>query len=241
MRLSLLSLLAASCALVPSVGFAIQEVELGNHEISAANYTSTPGLDLVVNQLTRTLYQDTNGWQNCQFDGDVNSLNACLRDFAKVQMATHIIVVRPAAGRYRPSGKSAHRSLLTNTRYMKMMEKRQRPQPATSGASVQWALAINPSWALELDRLKAAEPYLEIYVSDDLKLEDLVIPQPISILQVADMRERFSQAREAGSSKSQTDADRLLQALDAQMESGGEAYQHQLQRIASWLSGVTRK
>src|SRR5262245_51384306 len=72
--------------------------ELGNEPLSEKNYEAWKGIMPVVNDKARVYENWVNGNEHFYYRGGVKELNATLAHFAKVEVAHHVVVLRPGPG-----------------------------------------------------------------------------------------------------------------------------------------------
>ena len=71
---------------------------VGNEPLHEANYTYWKGIMPVINDKTRVYSNWVNGNEHFFYKGTVKELNAALVEFAKIEVKTHEVVLRPAPG-----------------------------------------------------------------------------------------------------------------------------------------------
>jgi hypothetical protein len=169
-----LSLFAFIC-LSPLSVFALMEEEYGNKELSDANYQSWPGIMSVINNKARTYLVWVNGHENFQFKGTTAQLNKTLNNFAWIQgMETREVVLRVGLG-VRPS----------------LNSKKKFP--------VDWELNIMPGVYAHMFTKDQAikvwrkDPVLTVYISDRIKLSEIVIPAGITVIGPTQLGKRFAE------------------------------------------------
>jgi hypothetical protein len=105
MRRSHLALIAAVlvASLVAQKAFALAMETKGNEPMSELNFPGWKGIIEVINHKSRVYGLWVNGDEILYYKGGTKELNAALAAFARVEMTTHIIVVRPGPAKDRQS------------------------------------------------------------------------------------------------------------------------------------------
>lgn len=216
MRRILFTAVLATSLTLPSLCFALLYSIAGNEPQSAENYKRWPGFAAVVNQASRQQLVWCNGSESFYYSGDTTALNAILRDFAKVECPTHTVVFRPGP--------------LQN--------------------KYDWHVAIVEGIArgrIELEKVQLVndlDPVLTVYVSDKIKLDSVVVPQPIQVRQLSDLRSRYAAAQKDESSGVKSEAERQLKSLDDDpvlKELGKTDYDTRIQQIKSFVEQLPKK
>lgn len=215
-RRLLTAVIATSLALLPTLCSALLYTVEGNEPQSAENYRRWPGFVAVVNQPSRQQLVWCNGSESFYYSGDTAALNAILRDFAKVECPTHTVVFRPG--------------------------------PLQS--KYDWHVAIVEGIAravieeLKTPAVNDLDPVLTVYVSDKIKLDSVVVPPPIQVRQLSDLRARYTTVQKDENSRVKSEAERLLKSLDDDpvlKELGKHDYDARIQQIKSFAERLPKK
>lgn len=168
-----LGILLTLCG-ITSHAWALGEEDFGNKPLNDANFKAWPGIMPVVNHPSRVYHRWVNGNEHCYFQGDTTTLNEVLQKFAATPEKVHEIVLRPG--------------------------------PATT-SSFDQTKTMNFNWNLHLvggiagsmaKRDKGAliwnkHPMLTIYTGGAIELERLKIPDNVTVLQLSDLQQRYTQ------------------------------------------------
>jgi hypothetical protein len=164
MRCFLLMALAAyvSLGLVPSQARGLGTETIGNEPLSEANYTEWKEIMPVINDKARVYSSWVNGNEHFFYKGTTNELNIALANFAKIEVKTHEVVLRPAPG-------VAH-----------TFDRKEIP--------CNWQLHIHGGISKHLltldkgDEVWNKDPRLTIYVGGDIDLAKLEVPKGVTLI-----------------------------------------------------------
>src|SRR6187455_2866663 len=95
--LTLLSAMAVLGALAPRV-YGLGDETIGNEPLHEANYTEWKGIMPVLNDKARVYSNWVNGNEHFFYKGTTKELNAALAEFAKIELKTHEVLLRPGPG-----------------------------------------------------------------------------------------------------------------------------------------------
>ena len=162
-----LSVFTASAAMVVSLlfaqkSFAVGIEKKGNEPFSELNYTDWKGIMPIVNDKSRVYQVWVNGNENLFYNGKTRELNAALATFAKVDVKNHVVVFRP--------GPAERHSFRDKT-----------PIPFN------WEIHLIRGFAKSraIDDIEDLEwqrdPVLTIYVTDEIDLDTLEIPEGLTL------------------------------------------------------------
>jgi hypothetical protein len=218
--LTLSAALLGYCAIATDCHALMYVVE-GNEHQPEANYTRWSGLIDVVNLPSRQRLVWVNGNEHLYYQGDTDALNQALEEFAQISVKSHCVVLRP--------GPLTHKS--------------------ESGPQKQfdWQLHVVDGIAravVEHRKMQAVwdmDPVLTIYVSDRLSLDSIKFPEGIEVQQLADLRKRFSDAKDSGNSHTQEQATSLLKQIDedpVREKIGDSAYQALITEITTHIQTI---
>ncbi|WP_417384851.1 HEAT repeat domain-containing protein [Gimesia sp.] len=167
------TLLMVSC--IPSLVWGMGEETFGNKPLNALNYSDWPGIVPVINHESRVYYLWVNGNEYAYYRGDMDALNDVLQKFAATDQKQHEVVLRPG-----PASAKSFR--------------------ATQTIPYQWDLHLVGGIARAVAKKDQGEkiwnpyPMLSIYVDETIPLEKLKIPAGVTLLELADLEKRFSEA-----------------------------------------------
>ncbi len=209
MRIFAIAIIVVSVATASNC-FAFMYSVSGNKPQSPANYTRWPGLIDLINQPTRQQLVWCNGAESFSYSGDTASLNMALQLYAKVKCPTYTVVLRPG-----PLNKK-----------------------------IDWEVHIVEgivragieTYGLQL--VRDLDPTFVIYVSDRIDLVKMVIPAGVRILQIEDLRARYTRALQIGNDPTKIEAEAHLKALenDPVLKSiGNEEYEMRLGQIEEFV------
>ena len=198
---------------IPTICFALSLHEFGNHPLNPENYKTWPGIVKVVNQPSREKWEWCNGGESSSFSGKSEDLNAALRDFAMTKCSRHPVVFRPGPLH---DGRNKYDWLLN-----------------IAGGLVGEAIILDKT-----ELVDETEPIMVVYVSDKLKLDSIVIPQEIEVLQISDLHSRYKYASSFGNDKTRARAVELDHLLDNDpllKDQGHDKYQARLNQIEAFV------
>lgn len=195
----------SSALLLPTTCFAVLFSTKGNEPIPAQNYTAWPGLVDVVNDESRIWHMWCNGAEAMTYRGDTAALNRVVKEFAEVQAEERRIVLLPGPQHLYVAKSKANKT-----------------GAVASDDEADWKL----NFAQGFDR---ADPTLTIYVTNRIDLESLQIPEGITVLETAGLRERYASSVLDGSER----ARREIDILDAAAPNEGDAAAEFRSRLAA--------
>lgn len=149
------------------------EEHFGNKPLNALNFKTWPNVISVVNDKNRVYHQWVNGSEFCCYRGDTAALNAALQNFANVKSEKLEVVLRPGKG------------VATTFTKDKTVE-------------FDWKLQLYGGIAGHMAKKHQGEniwtphPTLFVRVTDQIELEQLDIPKNVSVLQISDLKQRYS-------------------------------------------------
>ena len=163
----------AVIVLSPQRGHGLGTEEFGNHELSEANYTTWPGILSVINDKARVYQVWVNGNERFHFKGTTASLNKALEHFSKIGgVEKHEVVFRVGPGQG-----ASFNSVRTFV--------------------YDWDLQIYAGISAHVLRLDqgtkvwSTDPVLTVYVSDDIKLNEIVIPAGVTVIGTTQLAKRI--------------------------------------------------
>lgn len=183
MRRHFLFWMAATVAiggLVPRA-FGLGEETIGNKPLNEANYTEWKGVMPVINDKARVYSNWVNGNEHFFYKGTTKELNAALAQFAKIEVKTHEVLLRPGPG-------------ITNTFGHKEVPH-------------QWELHIMggiSKHVLTLDKGEEVwnkDPRLTIYIGGDIDLAKLEVPKGVTLLDIPNLSKRVAAGMNASKDK----------------------------------------
>ena len=150
------------------------EEHFGNAPVNAANYSSWPGAEVVINHPSRVYRNWVNGNENFYFRGGTEAVNEALQAFAQINVDRLVVVLRPA-----PASTS---SFDANT------------------IDYHWRLHLLGGIAKHMstrdkgDLVWDVAPHLHVHVGDSIQLDQLAIPDNVQIMQISELQARYKQA-----------------------------------------------
>jgi hypothetical protein len=146
----------------------------GNDPQSAANYKKWPGLVEVVNQESRVTLVWCNGNEDCFYQGDTAALNQAIREFAKVDLKEHRVVILP--------------------------QSKAKNQPYTWRLHIVNGIAASRFTDVpNQNEFYDVEPALYVYAGKNIQLNQLIIPDGMNVLGEDDLRTRYRKVIETAS------------------------------------------
>jgi hypothetical protein len=162
--------LAMACYIAPSTTQALMIESFGKDiRVSAVNYSQWQGIVPFLKQGTPVYSRWVNGNEDFYYSGDVHAINEALQKFAAADIKTHEVILRPGPGWV---------AALTNGREMEFTWHANLGggfSPAGRKSDLVW----NPT------------PTMSIYVTDEIPLEKLIIPQNITLLELSHVAQRI--------------------------------------------------
>jgi hypothetical protein len=154
--------------------WALGEETFGNEPLSDANYTDWPGVMPVINTESRVYRIWVNGNEHFYYRGEMAAINDALKQFAALKFDVREVVLRPGSGEAQ----------------------------TFQGNKVpfDWELHLVGGIARSMTTLDKGDliwrksPVLSIYVNDASELDKLKIPDGITLLGLADLKKRYTEA-----------------------------------------------
>ncbi len=199
--------------------------EKGAKELSPANYTDWPGLAAAINDPARVYQVWVNGNEQFFYRGDTAALNRVLKKFSETQTPRLQVILRPGPG---PEVE---------------LENGER-QPADWSLQIVGGIARASITHRGLDAVWNMDPTLTIYLTEGIALADMVIPDPIAVLQLEDLRRRYLEAQKLEGEEIRREAAQFLQVLTEDAEREGEAaavFTERVNAIAGHVAGLRKK
>ncbi|MCA9014282.1 MAG: HEAT repeat domain-containing protein [Planctomycetaceae bacterium] len=201
---------------LPSHAWALGEEDFGNKPLNDGNFKAWPGIMPVVNHPSRVYHRWVNGNEHCYFQGDTTTLNEVLQKFAATPEKVHEIVLRPG--------------------------------PATT-SSFDQTKTMNFNWNLHLVGGIASvmskkdqgaliwnkHPILTIYIGGAIELDKIKIPDNVTVLQLADMEQRYSKGLTSTDTTVRGWSTGELASLDPYNKRSMEAIAKLLQDKETWV------
>lgn len=158
----------------PAVVSAAGMEQFGNAPLPASNFNQWPGVMLLVNDPSRVYQVWVNGDDRCYYRGDTAALNAALEHFAKVGTAVREVVIRPGPGRT----ESFHGKPVEFGWMLELVGGLARHQTTLDRGGLVWS----------------RHPRLEVYVGDDIRLDQLRVPDGAKLLGLGELKRRNVEA-----------------------------------------------
>jgi hypothetical protein len=200
-------------SLLPTVCFGLLFTVEGNKPQSEANYEEWPKLVEVVNDPSRVRLVWCNGDEQLYYRGNTEALRRVVQKFSEVEADELRVVIRPAL---RIPKEQAFDWQLHITQGI-----------ASAGISRNGDTPVEDEC-----------PTLTIYVSENIKLPELIVPGNLVVDQLKDLKARYEKAKQTGNGHAKDAATRAIQALEADAARQGEEgkrYSAQLQGIDEWV------
>ncbi|MFN0017912.1 MAG: HEAT repeat domain-containing protein [Pirellulaceae bacterium] len=169
--LTLIAAIAVLSALAMRV-YGLGEETIGNEPLHEANYTEWKGIMSVLNDKARVYSNWVNGNEHFFYKGTTKELNAALAEFAKIELKTHEVLLRPGPG-------------VTQT-----FGRKEVPH--------NWELHILGGISKHLltldkgDEVWNKDPRLTIYIGGDIDLAKLIIPKGVTLLDIPTLSKRVA-------------------------------------------------
>ena len=186
----------------PAVASAAGMEQFGNAPLPASNFNEWPGVMLLVNDPSRVYQVWVNGDDRCYYRGDTAALNAALEHFARVGTALNVAVEDFA--RFGTAFDVALEDFARAGTKVREVVIRPGPGRTTSfhGKPVEfgWMLELVGGLARHqttLDRgalVWSRHPRLEVYVGDDIRLDELRVPEGVKLLGLGELKRRNVEA-----------------------------------------------
>ncbi|QDT44728.1 hypothetical protein Pan241w_48440 [Gimesia alba] len=170
---NLLGMLLTLCSLC-SHAWALGEEDFGNKPLNAENFRDWPGIMPVVNHQSRIYHRWINGNEHCFYRGDTETLNDVLQKFAATEEKVHEVVLRPGPATVESFQKSQTMDYSWNLHLV---------------GGIARAMSQKHKGSLIWNK----HPILTVYVGGAIQLDKIKIPQGITLLQLADLEQRYSQ------------------------------------------------
>lgn len=161
----------ASCV-VPSTASGRGEETFGNAPLSRLNYRDWPGIMPLLKHGERVYYSWVNGNENFYYSGGVDAFNDALRRFAAAELDDYQVVLRPGPGVVTSFRGDRRTEFSWHVNLAGGIVARSRAREAKSD------LVWNP------------HPTLSLYVTEETPLDEIVLPQGITLLELADVSQR---------------------------------------------------
>lgn len=192
--------------LLPTVCFGLLFTIEGNEPQAEANYTAWPKLVDVVNDPSRSRLVWCNGDEVLYYRGKTEAFNRLLEKFSKVEVDELRVVLRP-----------------------------QLKQPDEFDASLHIIGGVTKG-VLTTKKEKEGDlaPTLTIFLSENVQLKDLKVPDHLVVEQVADLRKQYKEAQDKGSDY----FGGYLQRLEDDAARDGDAarqYADDIKQIEDWI------
>jgi len=143
----------------------------GNEPLFAANYRDWPGIMPLLEQPDRVYSTWVNGNENFYYSGSIDEFNDVMRKFAGADLKVHEVVLRPGPGIVNSWG---------NERRMEF----------SWHVNVRGGLSRHMTEEDKGDLVWSPHPTVSFYVTAETQLEELDIPEEITLLDLADVSKR---------------------------------------------------
>jgi len=175
------AVLAILSSLTTERAWGLGDETIGNEPLNEANYTEWKGIMPVINDKTRVYSNWVNGNEHFFYRGTTVELNAALTHFAKIEVKSHEVLLRPAPG-------------LAHT-----FDRKEIPY--------NWELHIHGGISKHLltldkgDEVWNKDPRLTIYVGGEIDLAKLEIPKGVTLLDIPTLSKRVAAGLAASKDK----------------------------------------
>ncbi len=148
--------------------------DFGNKALSENNYGDWPGIMPLVNAESRIYHNWINGNEHFYYKGEIRSLNTALKEFSAVKTDARRVVLRLGLGEARTlDGKSI---------------------PCNWQLHVIGGIAGTLATHDKGELIWSKFPVLTVFVGDGIDLKQLLIPEGITLMSVADLKKRCTEA-----------------------------------------------
>lgn len=154
--------------------FALGTEEFGNKPLSERNYTDWPGIMPLVNDEARVYSNWVNGNEHLYYEGGTAALNSALKDFAAVKTETRRVIFRPGPG----VASSFHGKRV----------------PCTWELHLVGGIAGHIATLDKGDLIWSKFPVLTVYVGDEIDMKKLIIPDGVTPLNLAEIKQQYATA-----------------------------------------------
>ncbi|MFN0055358.1 MAG: HEAT repeat domain-containing protein [Planctomycetales bacterium] len=157
--------------------WALGEEHFGNAPLPEANYAEWPGVMPLINNESRVYHTWVNGNEHFYYDGDLESLNAAIRQFSGIKILKREVVLRPGPAETGTFEQNKNRKI----RY-------------------RWKLHLLGGIARHLATLPKGEniwrpaPVLTIYLDRQTPLAKLDIPKGVPVVGLGELKRRYAAA-----------------------------------------------
>ena len=214
-RLVFLSVLLMLGAGVPHA-WAMATERVGNAPLSPSNYRDWPGIVPIVNHKSRVYQIWVNGNEFFHYRSDTRTLNHALTEFAKVQTARRVVILR--AGPAKAQGFDEKRIPYDwNLHLVGGIARAHAGEQADTSAV----------WDVY--------PTITIFIGGNIELEKLQIPKGITVLELADLRARFRRGLESHRKDDRGYAAYYLAKVDADCTESAVAVAKLLEDEDDWV------
>lgn len=181
-RNSLVFLVAATAivSLAPRA-FGLGDETIGSEPLNEANYAEWKGIMPVINDKSRVYSNWVNGNEHFFFQGTTKELNAALAEFAKIEVKTHEVLLRPGPGITTTFG---HKEVPHNWELHLM------------GGISKHVLTLDKG-----EEVWNKDPRLTIYVGGDIDLSKLEVPKGVTLFDTKALGKRVAAGMAASKDK----------------------------------------
>jgi hypothetical protein len=175
------ALLAILSSLAAKDAWGLGDETVGNEPLHEANYTEWKGIMPVINDKARVYSNWVNGNEHFFYKGTTAELNAALAHFAKIEVKSHEVLLRPSPG---IAHTFDHKEIPHN-----------------------WELHIHGGISKHLltldkgDEVWNKDPRLTIYVGGEIDLAKLEIPKGVTLLDIPTLSKRVAAGLAASKDK----------------------------------------
>jgi len=154
-----------------SVSWGSGEEHYGNHPLAPGNYRDWPGIMPLLEQPDQVYSTWVNGTEDFYYSGNIDAFNDALSNFAAAELEVHEVVIRPGPGIVDSFRGERRTEFLWHVNVVGGISRRL--TEADKGEFV---------WR--------PQPTISLYVTDESQLDELNIPEDITLLNVADVSKR---------------------------------------------------
>jgi len=159
------------CIVVVPLSWGLGQETFGDEPLFAENYSDWPGLIHVLNQPDRLYSTWVNGNEDFYYSGDIEAFNAALRKFAEADLEVHELVLRPGPG------------VVASWHGNREIE-------FSWHVNVRGGIAKHLSTEDKGDLVWNPHPMVSLYVTEDMPLDKLNIPEQITVHELSDVSKR---------------------------------------------------
>ena len=204
-------LFAALMFLFPSTCSALMTSQAGNDPLSPQNYVDWPNLVDAINDKSRIFMVWVNGYEEFTYNGDTDSANRVLKEFAETEFAQLQLVILPGPGRTQEIEK----------------------KPVRIDYRIEIYGGIARAALTRRETVRNLNPTMTIYLTENIELDKLVIPENVKLSQLPDLEAKYTAAIESEDESLRREASHYLEALHTEFRRKDSEYDELRSEIAT--------